>query len=953
MISSDVLASSIQAIAKGRAEYEYFFANLTSPEWLIPLLDGGFFQHPPAPIRKGETIAFPFWPESRYLARMASVQGAEGVVLRVALQVPETENVYVNEDLADAALALPATAAAKLARRLGIAATKHPYRMLLPKKVGSLIGHLARGGQRAAALDLARTVLAVEPDRRHETNEELKDVLGPEPKPLIDGWSYGEILRLNGPDLIAGTGLDGLRLLSDLLDDAIRLSRRPDDAEPPEDYSHIWRPAIEWDRFADRVIEMLVSAVRDASVSLSQADPSVLPSEVAMLETRQWWVFRRLVLHLLRVVGNTPTELLASRVENEELWNRFPREYALLLQASATRIPEAALAKLLEWIDVGPDVEAFRIGHERLFGETPSANAVDLWAARWRLERLAPLKDALPPAWRERYEALVGTAGQPDAPGSVETSSVWVGPTSPKSDQELAAMSVGDVVAYLRTWHGAELPRGPSPEGLGRVLSTVVARNPAPFVQGIDQLLELDPTYVRSVIQGLEQAVKDKVNFAWEPVLRMLDWVVRQPVQIPGRVAGHGDYDPSWAWARTAAARLLDTGLQQDLDVIPFTARESVWRVLRPLTEDPEPTPEQEGELGGSNMDPLTLSINTTRGEALHAAVRYGLWVRGSLKAEEAARGFAEIPELRDALERRLKTDPSLAIRAVFGKWFPWLTQLDSDWAKARTDHIFPSNDRLRQYFRAAWDAFIVYSRPYNAVFGALRGVYGQAIELISRESSETRAVNDPDRHLAEHLIVFYGRGRLKIGDEDRLLERFFERGGDALRGYALSFVGRDLSESPPVPQEVIERFMLLWAWRLDAARLAGHTESFKDELGAIGWWFESGCFDADWALTQVLEALAMGAQVDPDHRVAKRLRETVLTRPLESVRCLAGLIDADKEGWSFPAWKEDAEEVLARALKSGRGQAQELATDVIHRLGAKGHWEFRKLLAEAPSKSE
>src|SRR5213593_2211477 len=101
-----------RAVAQlGHAEhYRYFFDRLENPRWLELLAEKGFFKKPPAPRKddsKG-TVGFPPWPESRYLARMAKLGEAQEVVLSIALEIPDTENVRVHEDLAEVALALRA-----------------------------------------------------------------------------------------------------------------------------------------------------------------------------------------------------------------------------------------------------------------------------------------------------------------------------------------------------------------------------------------------------------------------------------------------------------------------------------------------------------------------------------------------------------------------------------------------------------------------------------------------------------------------------------------------------------------------------------------------------------------------------------------------------------------------------------------------------------------------------
>src|SRR6185369_14194979 len=110
-------------------------------------------------------------------------------------------------------------------------------------------------------------------------------------------------------------------------------------------------------------------------------------------------------------------------------------------------------------------------------------------------------------------------------------------------------------------------------------------------------------------------------------------------------------------------------------------------------TNDAEPTPEYEAKYGGSNIDAATMSLNTVRGEAMHRAIEYGLWVRRALEKNAdplviKEEGFDELPELREMLDHHLNIDlePSLSIRAVYGQWFPWLVFLDKKWSAERVD---------------------------------------------------------------------------------------------------------------------------------------------------------------------------------------------------------------------------------------------------------------------------
>ena len=154
MIAPETVKKALDAI-KRSADYQYFFSQLKSPDWLRPLWDAGLFRAPPAPTKDGNYISFPSWAESRYLARMGS--RAPEIVLDIILKMPETENVRVHEDVIEAALSMPPPVAAKLTDK--IRAWLNSRRLpLLPEALGQLISHLARGGQVSEALELARTV---------------------------------------------------------------------------------------------------------------------------------------------------------------------------------------------------------------------------------------------------------------------------------------------------------------------------------------------------------------------------------------------------------------------------------------------------------------------------------------------------------------------------------------------------------------------------------------------------------------------------------------------------------------------------------------------------------------------------------------------------------------------------------------------------------------------------
>lgn len=950
MLDSKLVKRAIEQISKRAANYEYFFDQLGSPEWIEPLAAEGFFRNPPPPSGHGDSVIFPLWPESRYLVRMASA--APDTVLKVAAGISHTENPRVYEDLADMALMMPADSAIRLVGKVedGFISVGSLH---LGVQLGRLVTHLVSGNEVASALHLARVLLEVLPDPRAELDTPADDpVLPPTPTSRLNTWGYGEVLKNDIPGLVEAAGVPALSLLCDLLENALRLSEAPGQSRSPYDGSSIWRPDLSIDQEPRLDLkDLLVSAVRDASERLSATTGSEV---LSIIENRPYRVFQRIGLHLRRTRPELDPEGTAELVQREgmlddiELWHEFFH----LLNERFGGLPLWAQQAYLALVDRGPKTEKWVAYSTGVLGHAPSEEDVGAYVRAWQYEKLIPIERYLNSAWRERYEEMSREFGEIEHPDYLlDKHCVWHGPTSPKTAEELGDLEVDDLVSFLTSWRPGQDRMGPSPEGLGRMLQSAVSTDPERYAKRANVFQGLDPTYVRALVAGIEQATKDKKVFPWSNVLDLCRWAVLQPREIAGRVEMDGHADPGWGWTRKAVASLLGEGLNRVESEIPYSLRTAIWEVLRPLIEDPEPTPEYEAQFGGTSMDPVTLSINTVRGEAMHAAVRYALWVRrheDRTAQEEGSRGFQSMPEVQEALDNHLDPDrePSAAIRSVYGRCFPWLTSLDPVWAATNLPRVFPADKALSVLRDAAWAAYVVFCKPYDSVFSLLRAEYAKAIERIGtvRESSGLLANQDED--LAEHLVTLYWRGRIDLDEPLGLLNRFFDVADDTLRAHALAFVGRSLNSTPgELPPEILERLAALWDGRISAA-VSGDVTTHTAEMGAFGWWSASGKFADEWSLTQLQSVLRITNQVEVDHLVLARLASLSAVYPLQCVTCLESLL-ARAPTWLLDTWDENPKRILEGALGSADSSAKETAVRLINRLGARGYLRFRSLLAE------
>ena len=152
----------------GRAvQINYFFDKLENPLWIEPLREKGFLEHPPAVVVDSgkDTITFPVWPVSRFLARVA--KEAPDIVMDQILRIPHTTNPRVQTDLLDAALSTPSSIAVRLAPRVKKwASGEYVWFLLLAISMARFVAHLARGGYHTDALAIAKVLLVVLPPQQ-------------------------------------------------------------------------------------------------------------------------------------------------------------------------------------------------------------------------------------------------------------------------------------------------------------------------------------------------------------------------------------------------------------------------------------------------------------------------------------------------------------------------------------------------------------------------------------------------------------------------------------------------------------------------------------------------------------------------------------------------------------------------------------------------------------------
>jgi hypothetical protein len=806
------------------------------------------------------------------------------------------------------------------------------------------------------ALALARTVLKVSASAQKETaeEEEVRFGLPAEPQTNFDVLYYQQILQEHVPELVRASGRDTLNLLCDLLQGAVRFSRTSGDDTDPKDYSYIWRPRIDndADNYIDRLKNSLVSAIRDAALAIIDTEGKAV---LDIVEKRPFRVFRRIGIYLRSRRCAVDTGGTAALITDPNLFDNFGLryEYTRLLEACFAKLPEETQQMYFSLVKSGKTADTWLDHEEQVTGTRPSHQEGQRYVRSWQYKKIWPIRDQLSGEWQEYFEELSAEFGdlrEEDLyPGSGPVLHV---PLSPKSSGELGSMSASDLISFLKSWEPSSGAAGPSVDGLARELEATARQDPQRFAATAGDSQGLSARATNAILAGILSSDRE-IAFDWDPLLSLCLWSVEQTDEAADRDAtGWFTDSRGWASVRDTVAEIISMGLSRGVREVPFDLQPKVWRIIDLLAGDPDPTPTYEAQLEATNRDFPTMSMNTTRGKAIHAVIRYALWVRRNTdgevgKASESADTPELKPEVKQVLERHLdeKNDPSLAVRAVYGWHLGELAYLDKAWTTSMIPSIFPQGPGLVRLRDAAWDGYIRFCRPYDDLLDLLMEEYRRAVGALATVETDEMGSERLSTGLARHLVAYYCRGCLELTDESGLLPQFYAVAPDSVSRSVVDLIGEILiRQEEQVEENVISRLQALWNYRVRKLSEREPAED-KTELAAFGLWFASGKFEESWALTQLRTAIELAGMVEADHLVVQKLAEMVDLATVEVVRCLSAIIDSDKEGWNIHGWIEPARKILSVGMGSSDAEARQEAETVLQRLGARGYLEFRDLL--------
>ncbi len=895
------------------SDYEFFFENLNTADWIEPLKQEGLFKidenHEVS--KDGSSIHFPFWPPSNYLKRMAS--NSPKKVMDIILE-SDTKNPRINLDFLQAAINMPPEIAVKLHEKVinWLNFSESSILLIFPRYVSKYITHIHAGGYSNESFEVINKLLSVrnKGEKSCFDIEEAEAIIG-------DEYAYDEVIKEIAPAFEGQDRIKLIDLLKNKLYQILRIEKR-DKYDGFQDNSDSWRGTIKRSNqnIDSRVRDKIINWLRDLSEKVVELDTASTPSLIDNFLKEDYPIFSRIVLHTVRESNNR--DLAAKLILEQKLFNCIDvwHEYVLLVRDKYPELKDDEKSKFLGMISSIED-------------ERP------------RYRRYYIIKDYLEGKEKELFNDLYKKYGDLPHPDFLVYHETGSGTRSPLSKDELLKKDIKGLFNYLETWNPEKTFNGPSIDGLGLVLEGVVAERSSDFIGNLPNSYPKEKTYIRSIVQGLTNTKETLGLEDWNIILNFILWICHQEdEETASSDTTWCDKDLLWNWSKKATLRLLKKGLVENKNKIPFLYREKVWSIisLNLMNLDLKIDEDQKHSSGDSYYQ---IAINSVRGEALEIAFDYADWVKQHLGLTEEELPIEEAEEFFNTVENYLdiSKEKSKSVRAVLGVHLLGLFSLNREWSRTKIDLILPKEESLSKYWNAAWDAYICHNDVYLNTFEELQDHYLLAVEKL--EIDEKDSQNENYEHFSRHIILFYFYEIIDL-DSD-IIKSLYKKIESKKNKQIISLMGRIVNNSKnEIEEKMIKRAMDFWDWRVNEIRR--NKKTLPTELSELGCWMND-IFPEKWLLEQIITALELSNKIEHDLSVINRLGELAEKYPVKTTKALSLFIDSCENRHDAYIWPNKVYSILEIVLKT---EASHNAERIIDKLLSYGYPEFGKLLKDS-----
>lgn len=897
-----------------------FYSRLENPHWLDSLEGLGVFCRTPE-VDENKTH-FTQWPESFYLKIMAPIQPEK--VCHILEKASLNENPYVRIAVIVVACELPDGQLDRIARIIQGWAKDAYF-------IGSYFWH-------AEEIDvlLKRLISSGNGGLRQIGDRIAQDIFQPRINnldnftinALIGSFDYKErlthLLALYEQPRRLTFCRRQLRLLTDVREE--QPSRK--------NTSHYWLPSVQ--RACSNADKSVENALVTQTVDLMRESIEQQATLQNQLGNNKVSLVVRCAMYALTashakgvsigIYREDVTQVLLSDIIVD---GEYDAEYYPLLNVALSEglISIAQFIAFLQEKTVIKEHRSLELANRRNIGQTEDEKKeyASNRTKRWQHRALSLVdKQYLDKESRRILDDLDARYGK--APYSAEhigESITTTGPNSPLTKDEMLDMGPHKLLQWLKFWQPTKDDNFEliSHEGQGRVLARIFTSDPYFFAELEGEIIQLRPTYQRSIIGGWTEAIKNERDMPVDAFVQLAMHIAQQGNEPVFHKEGLDPFDDDVDFypAKRAVAEGINELLSSSLNEITAEKYASLLDCILQLLDSDNPKDSEEKTF---EEDPITASLNLLSSIALSALVKWTCQYPGT-----PDRGFL-------ALEGHLPdADKSHANIAALAMAFGRLCDKAPDWIEANYHRLFgdsaTANECQKLLLTVTLHWHLVNSTMLNMLERAMKNALGNGAISYTLPTTLDRS-GDCGVLIGQWLYMGYVRGF--FDPDNHLLSAWREAATGKQLGQALDYICKALANHSTNNRDILNRIQELWDYQ---GKILVPNKG-PESLCGIASLIRSECFEPAWwgprAIQQLTDGAVDGRFLIPEESIIE-LSEYDSALAVELLLRMVEREDAIR----FFFYGEVALPVLENAKRANGGTLSDMAYRCMNALGKYG----------------
>jgi hypothetical protein len=493
-----------------------------------------------------------------------------------------------------------------------------------------------------------------------------------------------------------------------------------------DSWSSLWQPAIEdheQNRHRHDAVNFLIQAYRDSIDGYIRVNPDKSAEYVKSMLVSEYQTIQRLAIYIIGKNYNLFTDVIDRLLDEKYFNSNYRHEMWHFLNKCYPRFLSPQKEKVLELIS---SINRHDDKGEYHAGATAYNKAIWLSAIKEHGDREAKLY----------VESTTIAKTEPDHPDfSSYMSTRWGGRKSPKTIEELQALSIDELVQYIENYKDAGGFDEPGLEGLVKIFKELVKIESHNFYLNLSAFINLDLAYIYEIIEAYMDLWAEKAKIPWDEIWKKLlefcsGVIAQDRFWEPENAKQREPFVANRFWIVSSIGRLIEAGTKSDEHAFNEEYLTDAEEILAYLLN------REEGNEYKKDSDAVFISINSPRGRCLEALINLTLRscrIADKKNNKDHTEVWSHFQRYYDSeLDRADSENPEYEFATLVTNYLPNFLYMSRQWVLVNLNRIFDQNNYLK--WLCALQGYAYVGTMYQEIYKYLKE-HGDLLKVLDDEN--------------------------------------------------------------------------------------------------------------------------------------------------------------------------------------------------------------------------